>query len=292
MFKVQSLKTYVSLCLCIASFVFFPLPLSAQQKQLIKRTTYKTEKIDFTAGGVLTIVGAPMGSISIEGWQKNEIEISAEIEVQAETESDLAELAKINDFLVDEVFGQVRVLSVGTHDKDYMRRRAKKFPRRLLIMPVKIDYRIKAPAYCDLEINGGRGDLRLEGLEGAMKINVLEGNATLNLTGGSVNAVFGSGNVDVKINGHSWAGGQADIQLARGTLNIQLPRNLNALVEATVLRKGKVESSVAALKPREGSKKFTEKSISARSGRGGALLSFTLGEGTLKINNQQLKTQN
>lgn len=257
---------------------------AAQTGNLIKRTTFKSEKIDFGAGGTLTIIGAPNGLISVEGWNKNEVEISADIEVQAENEADLAELSKISGFVIDDSLGHVRVLSVGTHDKDYMKRVAKKFPKRLLNLPFKIDYRIKVPNYCDLEINSGKGDLTVSTVEGAMQINALESNATLNLIGGTIDATFGSGNVDVKIETRSWRGRHANFQLAAGNLNVQFPSNISAEIDAAILRTGKIENSFASLKPRDRSK-FSEKQIIARAGNGGAQLSFTVGDGTIKIQN-------
>lgn len=261
---------------CVAAF--------AQSKPLIKRTTYKNENIKFGAGGTITIVGAPEGSISIEGWEKNEIEISADIEVEAETEADLAELSKINGFVLDEGLGHVRIITVGTNDKEYLKRVAKKFPKRLLNKPFKVDYRLKVPIYSDLEINGGRGNLNLSKVEGAIQIRVLQGDADLSLTGGTISGVFGGGNVSIKITSRSWRGRSADFQLASGTMSVELPQNLNADIDASVLRTGKIESTVAALKPREKTK-FTERSMAARAGNGGAVLSFVVGDGTLVIKN-------
>lgn len=263
----------------------FSATVSAQSPPLIKRTTYKNEKIDFGAGGTVTIVGAPYGSITIEGWQKNEVEVSADIEVQAENEADLELLAKTNGFILDQDFGHIRVITVGTNDKTYIKRAAKKFPKRLMEMPFKIDYRIKVPVYTDLEINGGHGDFKLSQVEGAMQIKVLEGNGDLTLTGGSVIAVFGSGSVNVNIASRSWRGRQADFQLAAGTLNVKFMPNTNADIDASILRTGKIENSVTTLKPRSQNAQFTEKSMSARAGNGGASFSFTVGDGVLIIKN-------
>jgi hypothetical protein len=276
-------KIITLLVLPVLILVFTGL-LHAQEKQLTKRTTYKSEKIDFGVGGTVTIVGAPMGSINVEGWSKNEVEISAEIVVQAETEEDLAQLSKINGFVIDDTMGHIRILTVGTHDSEYMKRVAKKFPKKLLNLPFEINYTIKVPTYCDLEINAGKGDLKLANVEGAMQIKATESNATLNLIGGTISAVFGSGNVDVKIGTRSWRGRQAVVQLAAGTLNVQFPNNMNAEVDAAVLRNGQIENSLTALKPREKTK-FSEKTMLARLGNGGALLSFTVGDGTLKMSN-------
>jgi len=254
----------------------------AQTKPLIKRTTYKTETVEFGAGGTVSIIGAPAGSIVVEGWQKNAVEISAEIETQAATEADLAELARVNGFAIDDSFGHIRITSVGTHDKNYMKRVAKKFPRNLLGLPFKIDYVIKVPAYTDLQIDGGKGDLTLSNVEGTTRINFLESNAKLNLIGGSVAATFGNGEVEVVIPNRKWRGRSADIQLANGTMNVQLPLNLNANLDARVLRGGQIENALTNLKPRDRTK-FTEKSISANAGSGGAFLTFTVGNGTLKL---------
>lgn len=272
----------LSLFLFAVVFVSLTVVSFAQTNPLIKRTTYKTETVEFGVGGTVSIIGAPAGSIIVEGWQKNVVEISAEVEMQAATEADLAELARVNGFAIDESFGHTRITSVGTHDKNYMKRVAKKFPKNLLGLPFKIDYVIKVPTYTDLQIDGGKGDLILSNVEGAMRINFLESNAKLNLIGGSIVATFGIGAVEVVIPNRSWRGRSADIQLASGTMRVQLPLNLNANLDARVLRGGRIENALTNLKPRDRAK-FTEKSISANAGSGGAFLTFIVGNGTLKL---------
>ncbi len=278
--------SFIWLGLSIVSIFVLCVSVSfGQNKTLIKRTNFKTEKADFGSGGTVSIVGAPMGSITVEGWQKNEVEVSAEIVIQAENEADLELLSKINGFVLDNDFGHIRIVTVGTNDKEYLKRVAKKFPKQLMDKPFKIDFRIKVPTYTDLEINGGHGNLTISKVEGAMKIKVLEGNGNLTLTGGTVDAVFGSGNVDVNIAARSWRGRSADFQLAGGQLNVVLLPNLNADINASILRSGKIENSVAALKPRPRAPQFTEKSMSARAGNGGVVFNFTVGDGTLVIKN-------
>jgi len=274
-----------SFSLFLFAFVFVSIVVittTAQTNPLIKRTIYKTETVEFGVGGTVSIIGAPDGSIVVEGWQKNAVEISAEVEMQAATEADLAELARVNGFAIDDSFGHIRITSVGTHDKNYMKRVAKKFPKSLLGLPFKIDYVIKVPAFTDVQIDGGKGDLTLSNVEGAMQINFLESNAKLNLIGGSVVATFGAGAVEVIIPNRSWRGRNADIQLASGTMRVQLPLNLNANLDARVLRGGQIENALTNLKPRDRTK-FTEKLISATAGSGGAFLTFTVGDGTLKL---------
>ncbi len=230
----------------------------------------------------MTINGSPQGSITVESWNKNEMEITAEVEVQAENDADLALVSSVNGFVIDDTFNHIQIITVGMHDKDFMKKKFKKFPKRLLNLPWKIDYHVKVPQICDLEINAGRGDLKISGVEGAMQIKALETNADLNLSGGTVNAVFGAGNVNVKILNRSWRGRHLDIQLANGTINVQFPENLNAEINASILKTGKIENLYTLLKPRDRTT-FSDKQINAKSGNGGALLAFTVSDGAINI---------
>lgn len=276
-------KKILSLFVFSLSFLIFTNSTFAQN---LKRTVFKTETVEFGVGGTITVMGAPNGSMVIEGWNKNEVEVSAEIEMEAPSEADLAELAKVNGFMISVDFGSLRIITHGTHDKDYMKRVAKKFPKKLLNSPFKINYKLKVPKFSDLDINSGKGDVKLTNVEGAIQIKAFEGNGDLDLIGGTVNATFGSGNLDIKINSRSWRGRQAIFQLASGTLNVQFPTVINAEIDASILRNGKIENSLETLKPRDRSK-FSEQKMLAKAGSGGALLSFTVGDGTLKMSNWQ-----
>ncbi|HYE65724.1 MAG TPA: hypothetical protein VD966_09075, partial [Pyrinomonadaceae bacterium] len=66
---------------------------NAPKPPALTRTTTRHEVRRFAYGGTLTVVGAPAGSITIEAWPRNEIDINAEIELRADTEDDLARLA-------------------------------------------------------------------------------------------------------------------------------------------------------------------------------------------------------
>ena len=97
------MKNQKIISLFIIAFIFagFNLAASAQTTNLLKRTTYKTDKVEFGVGGTITILGAPNGSIEVEGWKKNEIEVTAEIEVQAKNQEDLVKLSEVTGFVLD-----------------------------------------------------------------------------------------------------------------------------------------------------------------------------------------------
>lgn len=256
------------------------LSLSAQS---VKRTISKSERLDFGPGGTISILGAPSGSIKITGTNKREVEITAEIELNAPTESDLARLAEVTTFVVDDSPINASIVSVGTHNKLGDKKFWKKFPRHLMGLPFRIDYMISVPRYSDLTVNGGKGDIRISGVEGGFKINALESNAKLDLIGGLVSATFGTGTVDITMLDRSWRGSMIEVALGTGEMNVELPNALSASLEAGILRSGKIESSLIGLKPRDRKTPFTEQAIIATAGNGGIPMKFTVAEGTLRL---------
>jgi hypothetical protein len=284
--KNLNLFRILSLGLAVLALPFFVLgqknaPAAPQPQQLLKRVVSKSDKADFGAGGTITIIGAPKGSVTVEGWNKSEVTVTAEIELQAPTEEDLALLEKVNTFIFEPTYGRVNILTEGMHDKDYMKQTAKKFPKQLLTMPWKIDYVVHVPSMSDINVTMGKGDLKVTGVEGAMQLKGPETNADLDFTGGAVVATFGTGTVNVRIKNRSWRGRGLQLQLATGNLNIDLPPAFNADIDASILRTGEIKN-YESFKERERGK-FGDKLIVAKSGSGGALLSFIVGDGVLKF---------
>jgi hypothetical protein len=271
----------------VAALLFvFAASLLAQTGGVLKRTTYKTQTFEAGSGMTVSVIGAPEGAVRIEGWNERDVEVSAEIEVRGSSEQDLDLLAKITGFAVDEGLTKISVMTVGPHDKKYLKQAAKDFPKRLRNSPFKINYTIKVPVYTDLIIDGGKGDLAIRGVEGAMSIKFLESNADLVFTGGSVQATIGSGDVVVTVAKPSWRGRFAEIQVASGKLDVKLPKDMNANIEAKILRTGQIEDGFGTLKPKRRTT-FTETAMDAIAGNGGATMRFTVGDGTLSFSTIQ-----
>jgi len=249
---------------------------------LLKRTATRHEATRFNYGGTVTIIGAPKGSITVEGWQRNEVELTADIEWQAESEADLNVLAPLNNFAFDEDADHLRIITSGTHDREFMKRVAKNFPKRLLNLPWKIDYRLRVPVSADVEIDAGHGPITFSGVEGALRINATESETSLTLTGGTVSVTIAAGNVNLSIPVRSWRGGGAEIRIAAGVLNVDLPPGFSGDIDSDVLRTGKIVNTYDGLATRE-KPGITERIIRSRAGAGGAYFHFTVGDGVINI---------
>src|SRR4029078_1558048 len=198
-------------------------PVYSQQKaatdiQLLTRTSTRRETARFSYGGTVTLIAAARGSVTVEGWSRNEVEVTANIELQAPTDADLDQLAKMNTFVFDEDLNHISVLTTGTHDRAFMKRSAKNFPKKLLNLPWKIDYRVRVPINTDLEVNAGHGEVKLSGVEGALRITATESDTALTLTGGTISTTVTAGSISFAIPARSWRGSGADIRIASGTI--------------------------------------------------------------------------
>jgi hypothetical protein len=251
---------------------------------LMTRTTTRHETARLQFGGTVTLSGAPAGSIVIEGWDRNEVDVTATIELQAPTAADLDRLAPLNNVVIDEDVNHVRILTTGTHDRLFMKRVAKDFPKTLIGLPWKVDYRIKMPAMTDLIVDSGVGPISISGVEGALRLNATSSDADLSLTGGLVQVLIQSGRLNLKIPARSWHGLGSEFRMATGTMTIELLPGFSAEVNADVLRSGEIKNTFADLQPtsRNG---IQPSSIRARAGNGGATLTFTVGDGSIEIKN-------
>lgn len=284
------MNSLLACALVLISSLSFPTSVVSQRKKtpdvnrapLLTRTTMRHESRSFGYGGTLTLIGPPQGSITIEGWSRNEVDISAVVELHADTEADLNLLAAVNTFVLDEDPIHLSVLSTGTHDKAFMRAAAKKFPKTLLGLPWKIDYRIRVPLATDLEINAGRGPISIAGVAGDLRISATESEVNLILSGGNLSATIAAGKLNLNIPVRSWRGLGAEVRLAVGEVTMEIPPGFNGDLNGQILRSGQIVDSYGGLEPRE-KPGITPQVMKARAGAGGAFFQLTVGDGAIYI---------
>ena len=104
----------------------------------------------------------------------------------------------------------------------------------------------------------------------------------LTLTGGTVSGTVTAGSITFSIPARSWRGSGADIRIASGTINVDLPAGFSGDIDADVLRTGKIVNTYDALQSRE-KPGITERTVRARAGAGGPFFRFTVGDGVVNI---------
>ncbi len=257
-------------------------------KKPLRKVVEKTLEYDFGSGGTVSITASKHGSISVEGWNKQEVEVVTEVVVEATNAQDLNTIAAVCGSTVEDSMSHLRINSVGTDDKKYLKKVDKKFPKRLRKAPYAVNYRIKVPPYTNLVITGGKGDLNISNVEGNFRINYLDSNAKLNLLGGTVLATIGTGNIDIGMIYRSWRGGFLDVSLGKGNINLELPMNMSANIDAKISHSGKIDNQYRGLKPRKRTKP-TDTALIGVAGYGGAPFAFKIGDGNLVIVEKETK---
>jgi hypothetical protein len=289
---MQALSALLSLPLLLSFFS----SATAQRKQAapvvlaaqLVRTTTRHELRRLAYGGTVTVIGAPAGSVTIEGWSRSEVEITAEIQLHADTEANLDLLAALNNFALDEDLNHLRIMTTGTHDKAFMKSVAKKFPKALLGLPWKIDYRLRVPLATDLELTVGRGAFKLSGVEGNIRLSAAETDANLTMTGGTLSATITAGKLNLNVPARSWRGVGAEVRLAVGEVTLELPPGFNGDLNADILRTGKITDAYGGFEPRE-KPGLTPQVFKARTGSGGAFFQLTVGDGAIRIKKQTMQ---
>jgi hypothetical protein len=165
-----------------------------------------------------------------------------------------------------------------------MKRVARDFPKKLLSAPWRIDYRLRAPSVVDLQLATGRGPVTLANLDGSVRLEAGGGFPSLfTLAGGDFEGIIVAGPVTVRVPARSWRGRGLTLRLVSGDLTLELPANFDGDINAEVLRTGRVENTHPHLAPREDAPAPDARTLRARAGNGGATLSLTVGDGTLRI---------
>ena len=170
-----------------------------------------------------------------------------------------------------------------------MRSVAKKFPKTLLGLPWRIDYKIRVPFAIDLDINAGRGPVRIGGVEGNIQLSAANSVANLKLTGGTVTATIAIGSVKLEIPARSWRGVGAVLRVASGDITVEIPTGFSGDFDAEILRSGKIDASFEELG--RTSRGVEPRKMSARAGAGGAAFKLTAGDGVIVIKKQTVDSK-
>lgn len=136
----------------------------------------KTERIDFRGGGVLRLKHS-IGELTVEGWDRSDVEIttvkSTKVEYRAqEREKAVQKLDRVH--IAAQRNGDELVITTNFP-------RHRNFPWLLGSASFDLDYRIKVPANTRLIANHDAGEVHVENLTGDIQVALRLGEITLGL---------------------------------------------------------------------------------------------------------------
>jgi DUF4097 and DUF4098 domain-containing protein YvlB len=198
------------------------------------------------------------GSVRIEGWDRNEVEIRA-IKTTADQESLL-------DLVAIDVDAKPDAVTVST-----------RYPQEEGV-EVAVDYVIHVPRYAHLQhVNDINGTLRVFRSEAVGELHTVNGNIEVYESSGDVHAHTTNGNVYVELK-HPADGRGALAETTNGSVLLAIPADLPAQLEARCMN-GRFSSELpmvilGSAEPR---------TVHGQLGRGGAPIHLGTVNGTIRV---------
>ena len=168
----------------------------------------------------LLIDGAQNGSVTIVGWDRNDVLVRAMIQANADTRGEAEALAK--DIKIET--GTDRVRADG--------------PRNTRYENWSVSYEVWVPRKINLDAEAENGAVSVEGVEGRMSLHTVNGSMRLRDVAGDVRAETTNGSASAYLSGTTWRGTGLDLETTNGTVTLEMPRNFNADLETGTVNGG------------------------------------------------------
>lgn len=167
------------------------------------------------SGRSIEIDGRQNGSIRVQGWDGNEVKVTARLQANAESDADAQALLKDIRITSD----ARRVSAEGPNsDRGYR-------------SGWSASYVVMVPRRFDLSLDAYNGSLGVEGVTGKLDLSTHNGSVTLTDVGGDVHARTRNGSLNVQLAGTSWNGDGLDAVTQNGSVRLAVPASYAATLE-------------------------------------------------------------
>ena len=172
-----------------------------------------------SAPGDLAVNAKPNGGISVEAWDRNEMQVRAKVLAWAESEARAWEIAS-----------GIEVSAGGKTSADGPKRKQKE--------GWSVSYRIIVPRNTDLDLASTNGGITIDGISGELRFRTTNGGIHLENVGGDVEGRTTNGGVHVALTGSTWDGKGMAVQTTNGGVRLSVPSGYSAHLEAATTNGG------------------------------------------------------
>ncbi|HEY3939770.1 MAG TPA: hypothetical protein VGL97_20220 [Bryobacteraceae bacterium] len=200
------------------------------------------------------------GSIRVHGWSNQDVRVRACIQAAAPSEEEARTLAS-----------QVAITKgIGAIEPDGP---ANFSDRRWW----SVSYEVWVPASSNLKMDANNGSIALDGVQGHIQVHTQNGSLRFSQVGGDVNGATTNGSVTVDLAGSGWSGDGLHLQTTNGSVNLNVPANFSARVEASTVN-GHIKTDFPVTVSGE-----IERSLSFVLGSGGSTIEARTVNGSVHI---------
>ena len=219
----------------------------------------ETRSVTVGASRALTVDGRTNSGISVHGWDRNEIQVLAMIQTNANSEAEARDLARgIN---IQTNGGQIRADGPSTGRRESW----------------SVSYDIYVPRQTDLTLTANNGGVSIESVTSRISAETENGGLSLNDVSGDVRGRTVNGGINAELTGDRWIGSGLDLRTSNGGVRLTIPSNYSANLET-----GTVNGSVNVDFPVTIQGRFG-KEFNTTLGAGGATVRATTTNGGVTI---------
>jgi DUF4097 and DUF4098 domain-containing protein YvlB len=219
------------------------------------------------AGGYLSLENIN-GDVTIEGWEKNEVSISAV------KKGSIKDIERIEIAVELDKYDGKDWIDIET---EYVE------PRGGFLSFLKsagsVDYTIKAPSDAILDdIELVNGNLKVSGITGYLSLSTVNGSITATGMAGDASVETVNGNLDLSFD--KMSGGQSvDLESVNGAIALRIPAKANAQVDAETLN-GNISNEFGLTVEKE---QWVGRSMEGLVGSGGARITIETVNGNIDV---------
>ena len=164
--------------------------------------------------------GRDNGSVTIYGWDRNDVLVRALISASADTRTEAQAVAK--DIRIDTQGHRIRADGPRNSRYEYW----------------SVSYEVWVPRKTNLDAEAHNGGVSVEGVEGRMRLNTVNGGVHVRDVAGDVRAETTNGGATAYLTGSTWRGIGLELQTTNGGVTLDIPRNYNADLETGTVNGG------------------------------------------------------
>jgi hypothetical protein len=172
-------------------------------------------ELNLPASGKLDVDGARNGGISVKGENRSDVLVRACVQAWGSTDEAARSLAS-----------SIRINTSGVIKGDGPEENW------------SISYDIRVPRNTNLNLKAHNGGLAIKSVDGSMDLSTSNGGISVYDAAGDVRGRTTNGGVSVNLVGNGWKGSGLDLQTTNGGINLSIPSNFAANVEAGTVNGG------------------------------------------------------
>ncbi len=179
------------------------------------------------SGRAIEVDGRQNGSIRVQGWDGDQVKVTARLQANAESDAEAQSLLK-----------NIRITSDG-------RRVSADGPdgSRGYRSGWSASYVVMVPRRFDVSLDAYNGSLGVDGVTGKLELTTHNGSVTLNDVGGDVRARTQNGSLNVQLAGKAWDGAGLDAVTQNGSVRLAVPDAYAATLETGTVN-GRINTDI------------------------------------------------